>query len=131
LNVLKPNLRISIQTLLQAGKAQREIARVIGVDRKTVRRIAEEAKSPGGATGFSVEKVDIDGQVEGQNPPPRPPAPKPAVTPSACEVHREWIEAQVLLGRNAMRGPLIFGAMTGGRNTRYLPVFLGASRVTR
>jgi len=22
--------------------------------------------------------------------------------PSACEIHREWIESQVLLGRNAM-----------------------------
>ena len=70
MNVLKPNLRISIQTLLQTGKAQREIARVIGVDRKTVRRIAEEAKSPGVATGFSTEIVAIDGPVEGQNPPP-------------------------------------------------------------
>lgn len=95
---MKPNLRISIHTLLQAGKAQREIARVIGVDRKTIRRIAREANSPGVATGFSAEKVDVGGQ----NPPPRPPAPKPVTTPSACEIHREWIEAQVLLGRNAM-----------------------------
>ena len=52
---MKPNLRISIQTLLQAGKAQREISRVIGVDPRTVRRIAREAKSPGVATGFSAE----------------------------------------------------------------------------
>ena len=95
---MKPNLRISIHTLLQAGKAQREIARVIGVDRKTVRRIAREAKSPGVATGFSAEKVEL----EGQNPPPRPPAPKPVATASACQIHREWIEAQVLLGRNAV-----------------------------
>ena len=98
LNVLKPNLRISIQTLLQAGKGQREISRVIGVDPRTVRRIAREAKSPGVATGFSAGKVDADAQ----NAPPRPPARKPAATPSACEIHREWIEAQVLLGRNAM-----------------------------
>ena len=40
--------------------------------------------------------------AEGQNPPPRPPAPKPLLTPSACEIHREWIESQVALGRNAM-----------------------------
>jgi transposase len=95
---LKPNLRISIQILLQAGKAQREISRIVGVDPRTVRRIAREAKSPGVATGFSAEKVD----AEGQNAPPRPPAPKPPATPSACAVHREWIEAQVVLGRNAM-----------------------------
>jgi transposase len=98
LNVLKPNLRISIHTLLQAGKAQREIARVVGVDPRTVRRIAREAKCPGVATGFSAEKTD----VEGQNAPPRPPAPKPPVTPSECEIHRRWIECQVVLGRNAM-----------------------------
>ena len=35
-----------------------------------------------------------------QVPPPRPPAPKEAR--SACEPHREWIEAQIRLGRNAM-----------------------------
>lgn len=35
MNVLKPNLRISVQTLLDAGKSQREIERVLGVDRKT------------------------------------------------------------------------------------------------
>jgi transposase len=97
-NVLKPNLRISIQTLLQAGKAQREIARMVGVDPRTVRRIEREAKCPGVATGFSAGKADF----LGQNAPPRPPAPKPVATPSACEMHREWIESQVLLGRNAM-----------------------------
>ena len=95
---MKPNLRISIQTLLQAGKAQREIARVVGVDPRTVRRLARGAKSPGVATGFCAEKD----AVEGQNAPPRPPAPEPVTTPSACEIHREWIEAQVALGRNAM-----------------------------
>ena len=95
---MKPNVRISVQTLLQAGKAQREIARVVGVDPRTVRRIAREAKSPGVATGFSAEK----GGLEGQNAPPRPPAPEPVATPSACEIHRPWIEAQVQLGRNAM-----------------------------
>jgi putative transposase len=29
------------------------------------------------------------------------------------------------------RGPLIFGAITGGRNTRYLPMFLRSARVIR
>jgi transposase len=98
LNVLKSNLRISIQTLLQTGTAQREIARVTGVDRKTIRRYAREANSPGVATGFPAEKA----AVGDQNPPPRPPAPKPAATTSACEIHRDWIESQVVLGRNAM-----------------------------
>jgi Transposase DDE domain len=68
------------------------------VDPRTVRRMAREAKSPGVATGFPAGKVDDDAQ----NAPPRPPAPKSLATPSACAIHREWIEAQVLLGRNAM-----------------------------
>ncbi len=102
MNVLKPNLRIAIQTLLDAGKAQREIERVIGVDRKTIRRIAQESKSPGVATGICAGKAAKTTETSEQNPPPRPPAPKPVATPSACEVHREWIESQVTLGRNAM-----------------------------
>ncbi len=99
---MKPNLRIAVQTLLDAGKAQREIERVLGVDRKTIRRIQRESKSPGVATGNCAEKA-VE-QVEGpdQNPPPRPPVPKPVTTPSACEIHREWIESQVTLGRNAV-----------------------------
>jgi hypothetical protein len=56
-NVLKANLRISVQTLLDAGKSQREIWRVLGVDRKTIRRIARESKSPGVATGICAEKA--------------------------------------------------------------------------
>jgi transposase len=87
-NVLKSHLRITVETLLQNGASQREIERVTGVDRKTIRRYA--AKSPGVATGSAVGDV--------QNPPPRP----PALAVSACEAHRPWIEAQVRLGRNAM-----------------------------
>jgi transposase len=89
-NVLKAHLRITIATLLANGATQREIERRTGVDRKTIRRYA--ANSPGVATGS-------EGSVE-ENPPPRPPAP-PCTTPSACEAHREFIEAQVQLGRNA------------------------------
>ncbi len=57
MNVLKPNLRISVQTLLDAGKSQREVSRVLGVDRKTIRRIEREAKSPRVATGNCAGKV--------------------------------------------------------------------------
>jgi transposase len=38
LNVLKSHLRVTIRTLLQGGASQREIGRVTGVDRKTIRR---------------------------------------------------------------------------------------------
>jgi transposase len=97
-NVLKSQLRITVETLLKSGASQHEIHRRLGVDRKTIRRYARAANSPGVATGSE--------GVEGQIPPPRPPAPAaktpPAPTPSACEPHRAWIEAQVSLGRNAV-----------------------------
>ena len=61
-----------------------------------------QANSPGVATGSEVER--------GQTPPPWPPAPATsagcsapgALGASACAPHREWIEAQVGLGRNAV-----------------------------
>jgi transposase len=103
-NVLKPHLRITVQTLLRQGRGQREIERLIGVDRKTIRRIALEArepleaKSPGVATGSDGRETAIG---EHENPPPRPPAPIPKEARSACEEHRAWIQDQVELGRNA------------------------------
>jgi len=95
-NVLKPHLRITVATLLSGGASQREIERMTGVDRKTIRRLAREANSPGVATGSETST--------GQTPPPRPPAEaaKAVGSISACEPHRSWIEAQVQLGRNAV-----------------------------
>ena len=98
MNVLKSHLRITIDTLLKSGTPHREIERRTGVSRKTIRRYVCAANAPGVATGSAA-----DG---GQTPPPRPPAPaaktQPPATPSACEPRREWIEAQVQLGRNAV-----------------------------
>jgi len=127
MNVLQPNKKTAIITLLTHGISQREIGRKVRVDRKTVRKYArmanknkeaEEAaieisKSPRVATGSEA--------VTGQNPPPRPPVlevpvsesetacasadedrPIPAHARSACEHHRLWIEEQVRLGRNAV-----------------------------
>ena len=98
MNVLKPYLRITVDTLLKNGASHREIERRTGVDRKTIRRYRGAANSPGVATGSEAQG--------GQIPPPRPPAraaesPPPA-TPSACEPYRAWIESQVSLGRNAV-----------------------------
>jgi len=96
---LKDHLRITIETLISCGASHREIARRTGVDRKTIRRCARPAKSPGVATGSS--------GITGQTPPPRPPAPgeQPTAaartTSSACELHRGWVEEQIQLGRNA------------------------------
>ena len=84
-------------TLLGAGTSHRQIERVTGIDRKTIRAYgqrfaAERSNSPGVATGS-----------EPQTPPPRPPA--VAVvgpTVSACEPHRTFIEEQLRLKRNFM-----------------------------
>ncbi len=98
MNALKPHLQATLRTLLAQNVKQREIARLTGIDRKTIRnyqkRLAEEpANSPGVATGSVA-----------QTPPPRPPAsaPSPGVTVSLCEPHREFIEAQLRLRRNAV-----------------------------
>jgi transposase len=91
-NVLKAQLRITIETLLGKGVSQREIERRTGVDRKTIRRYAAAANSPGVATGAQPPSEQI--------PPPWPPA-SAGVAASACEPHRAFIEAQVRLGRNA------------------------------
>jgi transposase len=91
--------------LLEAGASQREIQRVTGIDRKTIRgyqkrfTTAAASNSPGVATGLAQ-----------QIPPPWPPTsalPSPltavaAASASACEPHRVFIEAQLRLRRNAM-----------------------------
>ena len=96
---MKPNHRATIYTLLERGTTQREIARITGIDRKTVRSyqrrwLAERPTSPGVATG-----------CEEQIPPPWPPARTQvasAVSTSLCEPHREFIESQLRLKRNAV-----------------------------
>lgn len=104
MNVLKSYLRVTIQTLLGNGASQREIERLTGVDRKTIRRYGRErlgppANSPGVATGSGPGNGAL---IEVENPPPRPPARCPKEARSACEVHRDWIQSQVQLGRNAV-----------------------------
>ena len=94
---MKPNQRATVYTLLERGSTQREIARITGIDRKTVRSYqrrweAEQANSPGVATGSEAVVVQI--------PPPWPPAPVSVAT-SLCEPHRAFIEAQLRLKRNA------------------------------
>lgn len=108
---MKPNLKTTVETLLEKGVSQRDIHRKTGINRKTIRRYGrlygqqrsedtDHSKHPtleGVATGSWVES--------GQNAPPRPPALEedlPKHARSACEPHRVWIEEQLRLGRNAM-----------------------------
>ncbi len=95
MNVLKPHLQTTIATLLATNTSHRQIERVTGIDRKTIRtyakRIGElKANSPGVATG-----------TPDQIPPPRPPI-QVKLTTSTCEPHREFIEAQLRFKRNYM-----------------------------
>ena len=99
---MKPHLQTTIWTLLEANASQREIERVTGISRHTIRAYqqrfaAERANCPGVATGSEA--------VASQTAPPRPPAPAVAPAPlasSLCEPHREFIQAQLRLKRNAM-----------------------------
>jgi transposase len=92
--MLKNDLRTTIETLLKRGSSQREIARSTGVDRKTIRaHIRRKANEP-----EPVATEAITPEMP-RCPPARAPAKKP--TDSVCEPHREWIEAQLRLRRNA------------------------------
>lgn len=115
MNVLKPDKRSTIITLLKNGISQREINRKTNIDRKTIRKYGNDL-FPG--NGDLDSKSPTEGEVAtgsdfviGQNVPPRPPGNSvfreerraiPLHARSACEPHREWIEAQVRLGRNGV-----------------------------
>lgn len=45
---MKPHLRVTIQTLLAHGTSQREIERLTGIDRKTIRRYERDRGRSGG-----------------------------------------------------------------------------------
>jgi hypothetical protein len=110
MNVLKPSLQTTIKTLLDKEISQREIHRKTRIDRKTIRRYARSYDSDGaqeGGDSKSPTSLDVATGSDNcpfQNPQPRPPASAPKMPKhvlSACESHREWIEEQVRLGRNA------------------------------
>ena len=108
MNVLKPQKKRDIESLLRAGYSQREIERRIGVRRETISKYAKTL-GPENSKPASVEGVATGSEGKtGQDVPPRPPdggesisRKTPAHAESACAPHREWIEVQVTLGRNA------------------------------
>ena len=122
-NILKPHLRTTVETLLSRGKSQRDIANLTGVNRRTIRAIekalkgaisssdeaAQTAPPSGVAAGSGTETDQTapprqvatgsdDESVE--TAPPRPPG-KPKQIESACEPFRAFIEVEVGKGRNA------------------------------
>jgi transposase len=117
-NVLKTHLRTTVETLLERGVNHCEIQRRTGVDRKTIRRYARAVKIPTPATGSEpvalqtphpghreLEGVATLESATGAEIVAVQPAVilrAPPFASSACEAHREWIETQVQLGRNAV-----------------------------
>lgn len=92
MNVLSQNKQQEIEILLSSGQySQRKIAKLLKIDRETVRRYAQQrvdlATQPGVSTGAEIK--------------PSHPCP-PAAQASACQEHADWIAEQVRLGRNAM-----------------------------
>jgi len=106
-NVLTPQQRSTIVTLLQNKVSQHEISRKTGIDRKTIRKLVQAmsaAELPAPNSPMATGSLGVVDQI----PPARPPAlgctqspALPAHARSACEPHRTWIEAQVGMGRNA------------------------------
>ncbi len=104
MNVLKPDKKAALITLLKNKISQREISRKARIDRKTIRKYGRQLNilprpdkdhlSPSTAAGLD------------ENPPPRPPVflleKIPFHARFACEPHQKWIAQQVRLGRNAM-----------------------------
>jgi transposase len=105
-NVLKPHLKDTLLTLAQKDVSQHEIHRKTGIDRKTIRHYVRAQLNVLPATADPNSPTLATGSegAAGQIPPPRPPAPAaiPKLARSACESHREWIETQLSLKRNAM-----------------------------
>lgn len=108
-NVLKVNEQNTIQQLAAQGWSQRQIARQLQVDRKTVRRyLVCAAKSPTISIPGSSESTDSKSPIstpgdsrvfEGI----RIPQPAPAGRPSFCDRHRQRIEAKLADGLSAQR----------------------------
>jgi len=88
MNRLSMDERATILGLLRMGWSERRVARETGFHRATIRRLAAEASA-----GQSVPEVATDS------------VPLAATVPasrSACEPHRDFIEAEVVKGRNAV-----------------------------
>lgn len=105
MNVLSHQKQQEISILLRSGRhSLREIARLLGIDRETVRRYAKELREAdlSKITNTLAEvqnQPEVSTGPEGKTSHPCRPA---LPTASSCEAHREWIEGEVRRGRNAM-----------------------------
>jgi hypothetical protein len=93
-NVLTPQERSTVVTLLKNKVSQHEISRKTGIDRKTIRKLAQ-AMFAGEAPASNSPMATGSPGLADQIPPPWPPAPVgpkapdlPAHARSACEPYR-------------------------------------------
>ncbi len=72
MNVLKPHLKSTVFTLISQGVSQREIHRLTGIDRKTIRFYAKSVptEAAGDNSNSSTPATDSVATAEVQNPPP-------------------------------------------------------------
>lgn len=70
MNVLKPHQQSTVFTLLALDKSQREIHRITGIDRKTIRRYAAIFAARATASANSPIPATIGSGPSDQTPPP-------------------------------------------------------------
>jgi transposase len=116
MNVLKFDKKSAIEVLLDNGITHHEIHRKTKIDRKTIRKYAllhqkqSEEKSKTGTSGeletsagFDVRSIPgYPARSQGLKETGQERHIIPSEARSACAPHREWIEKQVRLGRNAV-----------------------------
>jgi transposase len=105
-NVLDTRTQQQVVALGRLGWTLRRIERETGVRRETASDYLRAAGLPvrgRGRPGEGKGKPAISGEVSTDSPPvPWPPPPTRAPQASACEPHRDRIEAALKVGRNAM-----------------------------
>ncbi len=111
MNLLKMELKYSIETLLNQGWSRRRIARELGIDRDTVGRYAaqlgKKEDSPsygqGGSNAATEQEVTTGTEDRTGGSPPQEAEIEKALTRSLCEKHRSWIEEKLEQGLSARR----------------------------
>lgn len=77
-NVLKPHLRTTVETLLSRGMGQREIAKVTGVNRRTIRAISKARQGSAGSDAEAIQTAPPTGVATGSDCKGTESAPPPA-----------------------------------------------------
>jgi len=90
--MLKIDLRTTIETLLKRGRSLREITRSTGIARNTIKSYVRRKAGDAAATEAVTAEISAS---------PPTIAPSRRTTASVCEPHRQWIESQIRLKRNA------------------------------